>query len=93
MKYENLDKIEIEKKAEILKTIGHPARLCMLLKLTQGPKNVSEMQNCLNMPQSTVSQHLAMLRTKGLIRGERRGTEVVYHISDDLIRDIVQVLF
>lgn len=93
MQYEKLDKCEVERKAEILKTIGHPARLCILLKLIKGAQNVSEMQGCLNLPQSTVSQHLATLRAKGLIKGERKGTEVIYAISDESIKNIVQALF
>ena len=93
MEYDRLERTDIERQAEMLKTLGHPARLCIMLKLTSGAKNVSEMQGCLNMPQSTVSQHLATMRSKGLIRGERHGTEVIYSISEPSIKYIVEAIF
>jgi ArsR family transcriptional regulator len=92
MIYEKLGRTDIERQADILKTLGHPARLCIMLKLTKGAKNVSEMQGCLNIPQSTVSQHLATMRAKGLIKGERKGTEVIYSISDPSIKYIVEAI-
>jgi len=62
-KYKN----KLAKTAEIMKAIGHPARLCMICRLMCKDCNVSTMQNCLELPQSTVSQHLAVLKAKGII--------------------------
>lgn len=77
--------------AELLKVLGHPARLCIvsgLLKEGDGC-NVSYMQNCLHIPQSTVSQHIAKLKSARIILGERNGLEIHYKvISEDAIRVI-----
>ncbi|MGE5560681.1 MAG: ArsR/SmtB family transcription factor [Chloroflexota bacterium] len=77
--------------AETLKAMAHPVRLCILRGLMQqGACNVTKMQSCLGMPQSTVSQHLAKLRTAGLIAGERQGTEVIYRIKSPIVEEIIR---
>jgi DNA-binding transcriptional ArsR family regulator len=83
-----------EKKAEILKALSHPARLCIVKTLIDtGERNVMTMQNCLKVPQSTISQHLSILRTAGIIKGRREGLEVFYSVQDDIVIGIVAQLF
>lgn len=86
----NIDRYE--KTAELLKILGHPARLCILVGILDKENtgcNVSYMQSCMNIPQSTVSQHLAKLKAAGLIKGERHGLEIKYRVVDD---DVIRVL-
>ncbi|MDD3094882.1 MAG: metalloregulator ArsR/SmtB family transcription factor [Candidatus Neomarinimicrobiota bacterium] len=69
-------------KAEILKAIAHPVRLCILRGLArEGFSNVGNMQTCLDVPQATVSQHLAKTKAVGIIKGKRKGTQVVYSLT------------
>lgn len=78
--------------ADILRTMAHPVRLCILRGLLdRGSCNVSKMQGCLNLPQSTVSQHLAKLRAAGLVVGERNGTEVIYRVKNQLAERIIHL--
>ncbi len=94
-----MDKFEFDPKllmayAELIKALAHPVRLCIVRGLMgEGPCNVSKIQGCLELPQSTVSQHLAKLKNAGIIEGERNGLEVVYRVVDDKVRQIVAVLF
>lgn len=44
------------------------------------------------MPQSTVSQHLAKLKSVQVIRGNRTGLEIYYDITDDHIQNIIRTL-
>jgi ArsR family transcriptional regulator len=75
---------------EILKVSAHPIRLCIVINLLyQGQCNVGHMQTCLNIPQSTVSQHLQKLRYAGVIEGSRHGLEVNYKISDERIKKLI----
>lgn len=68
-----------EEKAELLKALAHPVRLCIVKNLCDtGGCNVTKMQSCLSMPQSTVSQHLSKLKALGIVEGKRNGTEIVY---------------
>ncbi len=84
----------LEEKAEILKAIAHPLRLCIVKGLIEkGENNVSYMQNCLETPQSTISQHLAKLKAAGIIDGERKGTEVYYKVVNEDVKKIVRDLF
>jgi len=76
--------------SEIFKQMGHPSRLCILVNLmVHKESNVSNMQNCLSEPQSTVSQHLAKLKSAGLITGERNGTEIIYRVSNNQVKSII----
>lgn len=82
-----------EKKAEILKALSHPVRLCIVKGLLEGEKNVMNMQSCLQAPQSTISQHLALLRSTGIIKGRRKGLEVFYSVQNEQVAKIIQILF
>jgi ArsR family transcriptional regulator len=69
--------------AELLKVLAHPVRLCIVKGLIEnGGCNVSHMQECLGIPQSTVSQHLQKLKSAGVIEGKRNGLEIKYTVCD-----------
>ncbi|MGL5256557.1 MAG: ArsR/SmtB family transcription factor [Proteocatella sp.] len=81
---------ELEEISEILKALAHPVRLCIAKGLLEkGECNVSHMQSCLEMPQSTVSQHIQKLKSAGIIEGERNGLEINYSIKNEKIRKII----
>ncbi|NWL90160.1 MULTISPECIES: ArsR/SmtB family transcription factor [unclassified Paenibacillus] len=80
--------------AEILKALAHPVRLCIIRGLMDKQRcNVSYMQECLDLPQSTVSQHLQKLRSAGIVEAERNGLEIHYRIVDEKIRKLITALF
>lgn len=79
--------------SEILKAIAHPVRLCIVRGLINNQCNVTKMQECLDLPQSTVSQHLAKLKAAGIIEGERSGLEVCYRVVNEQVKDIMALLF
>ncbi|MDK2883029.1 MAG: hypothetical protein PWP58_1365 [Bacillota bacterium] len=81
-----------EEKAELLKALSHPVRLCIVTNLLVRECSVGHMQDCLGLPQSTVSQHLAILRGRGIIRGERKGAEVVYRVVNEEAAQIARIL-
>lgn len=85
---------DFEERAEILKAIAHPVRLCIVKGLIDsGECNVSKIHSCLGAPQSTVSQHLSKLKSAGIIRGERSGTEIIYSVENKMVIDVVSALF
>lgn len=84
---------ELEEMSEILKALAHPVRLCIAKGLLEkGECNVSHMQSCLDMPQSTVSQHIQKLKSVGIIDGNRNGLEIKYRIKDERIKKIVAAI-
>lgn len=82
-----------EDTAELLKAMAHPVRLCIIKGLMDKSCNVTHMQECLELPQSTVSQHLGILRSKGIIRGERNGLEVTYSVVNEAVKKIINALY
>ena len=84
---------KFEEVAELLKVIAHPVRLCIVNGLLEkGTCNVSFIQNCLDTPQSTISQHLQRLRSAGIVEGKRVGTEIYYSIANERIANLVKDL-
>jgi DNA-binding transcriptional ArsR family regulator len=68
--------------AEILKTLASPRRLEILHMLARGPIEVGHLAVAIGATQPNVSQHLAMLRTAGIVESERDGREVRYRLAD-----------
>ncbi|MBW6510759.1 MAG: metalloregulator ArsR/SmtB family transcription factor [Desulfuromonadaceae bacterium] len=85
--------INLDREAEILKVLGHPVRLKIVAGLMSQSCNVKKIWECLELPQATVSQHLALLKNKGIIEGHRDGVEVFYRVTCDQTRDIIGTLF
>lgn len=84
---------DFEREADILKALGHPIRLKIVAGLLSETCNVKKIWECLGLPQATVSQHLALLKNKGIIAGRRTGVEVFYTvISEDARRIVKSVL-
>ena len=80
--------------SEILKVLAHPIRLCIVKNLLDNSgSNVSHMYTCLELPQSTVSQHLQKLRAAGIIEGIRHGLEVNYKIKDQRMVKLINSIF
>ncbi|KGO12266.1 ArsR/SmtB family transcription factor [Clostridium botulinum] len=79
--------------AELLKVLAHPVRICIVKGLLEkGECNVSHMQNCLDIPQSTISQHLQKLRSAGIIEGDRNGLQINYHVSNKKAEQLIKIL-
>lgn len=84
----------LEQKSEILKALAHPVRLCITKRLLNAEvSNVTAMQSCLGVPQSTISQHLAKLKAAGIIEGEREGVKINYYVVNEDAKRIISALF
>lgn len=78
--------------AEVLKVLGHPIRLKIVAGLCTRECNVKHIWECLGLPQATVSQHLALLKHKGIIEGKRDGVEVHYSVVHPLAKKLIASL-
>lgn len=83
--------------ADFCSALSDPTRLLILYALADGPRNVTELSNELNVIQPTISRHLKVLRERGLVYTVRQGTTVTYHLSDprliqalDLLRSVMR---
>ena len=85
-----LEPASLHNACELLRALGTPYRLAIVLELSTGPRCVHELVDALNISQSLASQHLRVLRSNGLVAGARRGKETLYHLADDHIAHIAR---
>ncbi|MGM2306220.1 winged helix-turn-helix transcriptional regulator [Bacillus paranthracis] len=89
---DNVQGLVSEENVELLKVMAHPVRLQIVSELAKSKTlNVTQMTEILNIPQSTVSQHLSKMRGKAL-KAERKGLEMYYHIENSKADKIIQIL-
>lgn len=74
-------------KADFFKALAHPLRIRILEVLSEGERNVNELQTALGSEGSAVSQQLAVLRAKNLVNSFKEGTSVVYSLRDPLLTE------
>lgn len=80
----------IEQCSQKLKVCGHPIRLQLLCRIAHETEPcVTELWSCLDQPQPVVSQHLAVLKQKGIVMSEVRGNRRIYSIVDPFLKMIV----
>ena len=82
--------------AEISKTLANPIRLAILHTLRDGEKSVNELTEILGISQSNLSQHLALMRQKGILKTRKQGTSIFYSVTNpkinqacDMVREVL----
>lgn len=80
---------EFEDLAGLFKALAHPARLQILMQTIDGEYCVQEIGEKLDRSQPSVSQHLTVLRERGLVVPERRGKRVCYRLANEGVRKII----
>ena len=81
----------ITRGAELLKVLGSPVRIGVILALEEhGERCVHELTDLLDVSQPLMSQHLRVLRSANLIVGRRAGKEVRYSIADHHVTHVVR---
>jgi len=94
MKFANqqVDNTILEEDVELLKVMAHPIRLKLISALSKHKTlNVTQITKILNIPQSTVSQHLSKMRGK-VLKGDRQGLEIYYSIKNPKAEEIMGLL-
>ena len=74
---------DIEQAARALKAMAHPLRLKILCILGNREVSVQDIVGCVGTSQSNISQHLAILREKGVLRTRKDANRVYYRVSDE----------
>lgn len=68
--------------AEICKILSSPKRIEIISALKDGEKTVTELVDILETPKANVSQHLAVMRLKGILKSRRDGVNIYYRIAN-----------
>jgi ArsR family transcriptional regulator len=72
----------LEKAARCLRVLAHPTRLLIIYFLGQGERSVQELERMVKASQSSVSQHLNLLRDKEIVESRRAAQHVFYRLKD-----------
>ncbi|MBN1891503.1 MAG: winged helix-turn-helix transcriptional regulator [Clostridiales bacterium] len=88
-----MDNEEVIRRASILKVMSHPDRLYILRGIYLSKCTVGDIQHKIGLSQSGLSQHLAKMRDVGIIRGERKGKEICYRVTDSFTVSILKNIF
>lgn len=75
-----------------LKLMSHPERLLMLCRMDEGEVPVSELVVLTGLSQSSVSQHLALLREEGAVTARSEAQTRFYRLSDPIVRGVIHAL-
>ncbi|MBA1263383.1 ArsR/SmtB family transcription factor [Stutzerimonas sp. NM35] len=86
-------KVNAAEASQLLKALGNADRLLLLCQLSQGERNVSELETLLGIQQPTLSQQLAVLRREGLVATRRDGKQIHYRISSPEALAVISTLY
>jgi DNA-binding transcriptional ArsR family regulator len=79
--------------AELLKALANRHRLLIVCQLVGGERSVGELAEFLGIRNSTVSQHLALLRKDGIVTARREGQTIFYAIGSPRARAVLEALY
>ncbi|WP_425340512.1 ArsR/SmtB family transcription factor [Ciceribacter sichuanensis] len=79
--------------SELLKALANRHRLLILCQLVEGERSVGQLAEFLGIRDSTVSQHLALLRRDKIIAGRRDGQTIWYRIESEPARNVITALY
>lgn len=86
-------RVNADAAGQLLKALSNPDRLLLLCQLSQGERNVSELETLLGIQQPTLSQQLAVLRREGLVETRREGKQIYYCISSRAALEVINTLY
>lgn len=82
-----------EAAGRLLKSLANPDRLLLLCQLSQGERNVGELEALLGIRQPTLSQQLGVLRREQLVATRRDGKQIYYRISSEQALAVIGTLY
>ena len=78
--------------SQCCQAIADPKRILIVYTLHAGERNVSDLAQHLELPQSTVSRHLKELLNRGMVSGRREGAAVIYSLTDERIIEALDIM-
>jgi len=78
--------------AAVARALADPKRLCVVERLADGERSVSDLSRDIGCQVPNMSQHLSVLRSAGLVVSRREGSTVYYRLADDRVIDAYRLL-
>jgi ArsR family transcriptional regulator, virulence genes transcriptional regulator len=82
-----------DRASDLLKALANRHRLLIICQLIDGERSVGDLAEFLNLRDSTVSQHLALLRKDGLVSARRDAQTIYYSIASGPAREVLKTLY
>jgi DNA-binding transcriptional ArsR family regulator len=82
-----------DRASDLLKSLSNRHRLLIICQLVDGERSVGDLAGFLGLRDSTVSQHLALLRKDGLVAARRDAQTIYYSIASEPAREILAALY
>lgn len=89
----NIMEAAADSASDLLKALANRHRLLIICQLIDGERSVGDLAEFLDLRDSTVSQHLALLRKDGLVSARRDAQTIYYSIASDPAREILTALY
>lgn len=86
-------KTAADQASDLLGALSNRHRLLIICQLIDGERSVGDLAHFLNLRDSTVSQHLALLRKDGLVSARRDAQTIYYSIASHAAREILKTLY
>ena len=86
------DSLRFQHAADILRTVAHPARLRIIDLLETGEQPVAWICTRLGAPQPYVSQHLNLMKAKGILASRRKGSQILYSVSNKNVIEVIHCI-
>ncbi|MBW1686809.1 MAG: winged helix-turn-helix transcriptional regulator [Deltaproteobacteria bacterium] len=77
---EGQTRAQMEARARVMKALAHPTRLFIVDELSRGERCVCDLTEKIGADVSTVSKHLSVLKSAGIVRDDKRGVQVFYRL-------------
>jgi DNA-binding transcriptional ArsR family regulator len=81
-----------EMQAQLCQSLGNSIRLRIIHTLKDVPKSVNELAAVVDASQPTVSRHLSVLRSTGILTAQRKGAEVFYEITNPKVVEVCDMM-
>jgi DNA-binding transcriptional ArsR family regulator len=81
----------LERAARCLKVLAHPVRLMIIHLLGEGELSVQELEKAVGISQSSVSQHLSLLKDKEILESRRMAQQVFYRLRDPRLLELTSI--
>lgn len=79
-----------KRQAQIFKALGHPGRLLILDELSRGERCVCDLAELVGSEMPSVSRHLSILKSAGIVDDDKRGTQVFYRLMTPCVMNFFQ---
>ncbi|MRS04614.1 ArsR family transcriptional regulator [bacterium] len=76
----------------ICQALADPTRILILYRLKEEPLCVNELVEAMQLPQSTISRHLGVLRDKNLVKTQRDGSAIYYELAESRIIEVLDIM-